>query len=209
MANYINVCSASSIAHHQTCKLHNDRGTIKCSGTLKRGGVCNNNAKGPLTPGIMPTCKIHRHQLKVFAICQAPVACGFECGRLFEWKPHGFQLCSSHFEDSMTCYFLKIPVELRCRIYQILLPDRAIPARFGSSVFLRTDWRQVYTAIFRVNHQIHDEATAFLYGTRIFTIEVSENTLIMCNIPDKLQCVRYYSYHIYYRQEQIQLMYLD
>jgi hypothetical protein len=209
MASYINVCKDSSIAHHQTCKLHNDTKILKCSGTLRRGGVCNNNAKGPSTPGVMPTCKIHRHQLKVPAICKALVACGFECGQLFEWKPHRFQLCSSHFEDSKTCYFLKIPIELRCRVYQFLLPDRAIPARFGRSVCLGTDWKPVCTAILCVNHQIHEEATTLLYSTRIFTIEVSENTLIMCNIIDKLHCVRYYSYHIHYRQEQIQLMYLD
>ncbi|KFY32378.1 hypothetical protein V493_00262 [Pseudogymnoascus sp. VKM F-4281 (FW-2241)] len=85
----------------------------------------------------------------------------------------------------MTCYFLKIPVELRCLIYQLLLPDRAIPARFGAN------WKQFYTAIFYVNHQIHEEATAFLYGTRMFTIEVSEDTLIMCNILDKLQCPQF------------------
>ncbi|KFY00404.1 hypothetical protein V490_01366 [Pseudogymnoascus sp. VKM F-3557] len=191
MANYINVCGAFSIAQHHTCKLHNDREIIKCSGILKRGGVCSNNAKGPSTPGILPTCKIHRHQLKVSAICKAPVACGFECGRLFEWKPHGFQLCSSHFEDSVTCYFLKIPVELRCRIYQFLLPDRAVPARFGSTVYLGSDWKPADTAIFCVNHQLHEEATALLYGTRTFTIEVSENNLIMCNILDKIHCPQF------------------
>ena len=157
----------------------------------------------------MPTCKIHRHQLKVSAFCKALAACGYECGRLFEWKPHGFQLCSGHFEDNMACYFFEIPVEIRCRVYRFLLPDRAIPARFRSSEYLRTDRRKVHTAILCVNHQIHEEATEFLYRTRTFNIEVSENTLIMCNLPDKLQCVRYCSYHIYYVQEQIQLMYLD
>jgi hypothetical protein len=50
---------------------------------------------------------------------------------------------------------------------------------------LTTDLGKVYTAILRVNHQIHEEAANFLYCTRVFTIEVSENTLSMCNLPNK------------------------
>jgi hypothetical protein len=176
---------ASARAHRRTCKLHDDKKMIKCSGTLRRGGNCSNNAKGPLAPGVMPTCKIHQDQLKVPAWCKASLPCGFECGRLFEWKPHGFQLCPSHFEDSMTCYILKIPIELRCRVYRFLLPDRAIPARFVSSVYLTTNWGRVYMAILRVNHQIYEEAADFLYRTRVFSVEVSENTLTMCNLPDR------------------------
>ncbi|KAH8751822.1 hypothetical protein BGZ57DRAFT_913160 [Hyaloscypha finlandica] len=181
------VRSASAMAHHQACKLHEDRrtGMKWCSGTLRRGGTCLNKASGPSAPGVMPTCKIHRDQLRVPGWCKAPLTCGFECGRLFEWKPHGFQLCPSHREDSMICYFFKIPIEIRFRIYGFLFPDRAIPAPFVASSHLLTDGRRVYTEILLVNHQIHDEAANLLYRTRVFTIEVSENTLSICNLPNK------------------------
>lgn len=211
MANDIKVCGASAMPRHQTCELHNDERKTKCSGTLRRGGICTNKAKGPSAPGVMPTCYIHRDQLKVPTWCKALLPCGFECGRLLEWKPHGFQLCPSHLEDSMACYFFKIPIEIRCRIYRFLLPDGAIPARFKNSRHLTTDWGQVYTAILCVNHQIHEEAANLLYCARVFTIEVSENTLSMCNLPNK--CVEYVRHGSpqcgYALQDQLQLMPLD
>jgi hypothetical protein len=167
--------------HHQTCALHDNEGLTRCSGTLKKGGNCVNKAIGPLVPCMMPTCKIHRDQLKVLGWCRAPLPCGFECGRLFEWKPHGFQLCPVHCEYPMACYFLKIPTEMRLRVYRFLLPDRPIPALYGNSRNLTTDGDRVYTAILRVNHQIHDEAVGLLYSTSAFTIELSGNRLVMCN----------------------------
>jgi hypothetical protein len=186
MTNDIKVCGASAMTHRQACRLHDDERIGKCSGTLKGGRPCAYKATGPSAPGVMPTCKIHRHQLKVPAWCKAPLLCGFECGRLFEWKPHGFQLCPRHLENSMTCHFLKIPIEIRCRVYQYLLPDRVIPARcmtpprVMTSNYLRTDM-----AILRVNHQIYEEATNLLYCTRLFTIEVSDNALSMCNLANE------------------------
>src|SRR5258705_2525328 len=110
MANDNTVCGASAIAHHHTCMLHDNERMTKCSGTLRRGGICVNRATTPSVPGVMPTCKIHRDQLKIPAWCNAPLPCGFKCDRLFEWKPYGFQLCPCHREDSTTCYFFKIPI---------------------------------------------------------------------------------------------------
>lgn len=185
MAKDIRVHSASAIMHRQTCMLHDNERTTMCSGTLRKGGNCANKATSPQVPGMMPTCKIHRGQLKVSGWCRAPLPCGFECGRLFELKPHGFQLCPGHSEYPMTCYFLKIPMELRFRVYRFLLPDRPIPARYRCSCELTTDNDGVYTAILRVNHQIHDEAAYLLYSTRVFTIELFQNRLSMCNSANK------------------------
>jgi hypothetical protein len=185
MAKDIRVHSASAIVHRQTCMLHDNERTTMCSGTLRKGGNCVNKATSPRVPGMMPTCKIHQDQLKMSGWCRAPLPCGFECGRLFEWKPHGFQLCPGHSEYPMTCYFLKIPMELRLRVYRFLLPDRPIPAGFKYSSDLTTDDDGVYTAILRVNHQIHDEAAYLLYSTRVFTIELFRNRLSMCNSANK------------------------
>jgi hypothetical protein len=81
----------------------------------------------------------------------------------------------------MTCYFLKIPMEMRLRIYQFLLPDRPIPAQYGKSS-LASDGGGVYTAILCVNRQIHDEAAGLLYRTRAFSIELHGDWLSMCNL---------------------------
>ena len=179
MAEGARVCGASAIPHR--CVLHDDERVAVCSGTLKKGGNCVNKATDTSASGMMPTCRIHRDQLKVSGWCRAPLPCGFQCGRIFEWKPHGFQLCPSHRKDLTTCYFLRMPKEMRLRVYQFLLPDRPIPARYGNSRNFTTDGDGVYTAILLVNKLIHDEAADLLYGTKVFTIEVSGNGLAMCN----------------------------
>ena len=166
--------------HVQPCTLHDSDRMLKCFGTLRRGGICSNRAKGVWIPGAMPMCHIHRHQIKTLGLCRAPLACGFVCGQLFEWKPHDFSLCLHHRRIS-TCYFLGIPVEIRCRIYQFLLPNGVIPAGLIPSANISNE--RFHAAILRVNHQIHEEAASLLYRTRTFTVEVSANTLIMCNMP--------------------------
>jgi hypothetical protein len=173
-------------AHLQTCLLHGSEKKATCSGTWKRkGGDCSNKATGPLEPGMMPLCRIHKDQLKQSAWCRALLPCGFECGRICAWKPHGFQLCSEHYEHPMTCYLLKIPIEIRLRIYGLLLPDKPIPARYTNSRCLTSDNGLVYTAFIRTNHQIHDEAVHLLYAVRAFTIELAADRLAMCNSSKK------------------------
>jgi hypothetical protein len=81
------------------------------------------------------------------------------------------------------CYFLQIPIEIRCRIYRLFVPNTDIPARFHTSRLLTTYRGRVYTAILSVNHQIHEEAASLLYCTNVFTVEVSEGVLSMCNLP--------------------------
>ena len=169
------------MAHSQACLLHNDKQPIQCSGTLRKGGDCLNRAYGSFAPGMLPMCRIHRRQQKRKGRCRAPLHCGFECGRLCEWKLHGTELCLEHREHRITCYFLKIPVEMRLRIYQLLLPDRPIPARYEKSS-LASDGGGVYTAILCVNQQIHDEAAGLLYQTRVFSIELHGDWLSMCNL---------------------------
>lgn len=182
MAKDIRVHASNITAHLQTCMLHGDKKTAMCSGTLKRkGGNCVNKAVGPLQARMMPMCRIHRDQLKEAAWCRAPLPCGFDCSRICLWKPHGFPLCPDHQQHPMTCYLLKIPIEMRLRIYGYLLPDRPIPARYGNSRCLTSGGGLVYTALLRVNHQIHDEAVHLLYAASAFTIELGTNGLVMCN----------------------------
>ena len=185
---------ATATAHYQSCSLHENRRINKCWGTVKKGGLCLNTATCPPVPGVMPTCWIHHRKPKLSGWCKARLPCGFNCGQLLEWEPYGFQLCPRHREYLVTCYFLQVPIEIRCRIYQLLLPDITIPARFSTSASLTTHRGQVYTTILRVNHQIHDEAAGLLYCTNVYSVEVSEGVLTMCNRPcDQTQHVRYHS----------------
>ncbi len=85
----------------------------------------------------------------------------------------------------MTCHLLKIPLEMRLRIYRFLLPDKPIPARYRNSRCLTSDDGLVYAALLRANHQIHDEAVRLLYAVRTFTIELAADGLVMCNSPKK------------------------
>ena len=189
MAEGIRVYGASAITHR--CVLHDDERITVCSGTLKKGGNCVNKAADASASGMMPTCKIHRDQLKVSGWCRAPLPCGFKCGRIFEWKPHGFQLCPGHRKTLTTCYFLRMPKEMRLRVYQFLLPDRPIPAQYRNSRDLTTDGEGVYTAILGVNKLIHDEAAHLLYSTRLFTIELFGNELRMCNSVSPFRWYRF------------------
>jgi hypothetical protein len=170
------------------CVLHDDQRVTVCSGTLKKGGNCTNRASNTPASGMMPTCGIHRNQLKVSGWCRAPLPCGFSCGRIFEWKPHGFPLCPDHRRDLATCFFLKMPQEIRLRVYQFLLPDGPIPAQYQNSRSLTTDGEGVDTAILRVNRLIHDEAVDLLYSTRPFIVELCGDDLRMCNLFGPLRC---------------------
>jgi hypothetical protein len=188
MARDFSVRAALAVAHHRICALHQNKGIGKCWGTTRKGGPCRNSAQRPMTLKVLPTCKIHRRQVKESAWCRATLACGYDCGELLEWESLGFGLCPRHRKDFSTSYFLELPVELRCRIYGYLLPDTNIPARFCKCPVHRRD---VYTAILRVNQQINEEATRLLYRTGVFTIEASEGLLGMCNTSMQNVCYSY------------------
>lgn len=85
---------------------------------------------------------------------------------------------------------MKIPIEMRLRIYQFLLPDRSIPARYQKSSLV-SDYGGVYTPILCVNRRIHDEAAGFLYSTRAFSIELYGDWLSMCNLSQNFASGNY------------------
>ena len=196
MAQDAGAVCAPVMAHLQICTLHENENKRRnnCWGTRSRGGICRNKATSETISGFMPTCKIHRFQLKKSTWCKAPLACGFNCSELLEWEPHGFRLCPRHRKDLSVCYFLELPVEIRCRVYRLLLPDTDIPAQFCTSRSLTSHGGLVYTAILGLNRRIHEEATSLLYSTNVFAISVSEGMLSTCNLRyNRLQYVRYHS----------------
>ncbi|KAE9378820.1 hypothetical protein N431DRAFT_460146 [Stipitochalara longipes BDJ] len=171
-------------SHLLDCPLHDNERMKTCFGYSKKGNACVNKAIESPVPGTLPMCKVHRNQLKVATLCRAQLPCGYECGQLCEWRTHMFQMCPDHLDIPMACYFLKIPIEMRLRIYGLLLPDVRIPARRIGGFSLRASGERSCLEILRVNRQIHDEATSLLYGTGIFNIEISANGLTMCSRAD-------------------------
>jgi hypothetical protein len=183
MANHAPIQCEQLSAHFKTCPLHDHERMTKCPGRLRKGGSCTNKAVGPPVPRMMPTCKVHRDQMKLLTWCRAPLPCGFECRRIYEWKPYGFQLCPEHCDSEKICYFLKTPTEIRLRIYQYLLPGRDIPARHAWFHHHEGDGERLFRNILLVNHQIHEEAIGVLYGNRLFNIEFDGHSWRMCNLP--------------------------
>lgn len=74
---------------------------------------------------------------------------------------------------------MKIPIELRQRIYGYLLPTKPIPARKSNNHPIPQTWLE----ILRVNREIHEEAIQILYGTGSFVVEICKDGLSMCYSP--------------------------
>jgi hypothetical protein len=179
----------AAVHSRKTCALHDEISLRSCSGLQKKGGPCIVKAVERTNDGL-PTCKRHRDQVRIAAVCNAPMLCGFPCGALVERRPHTYELCYRHWSYG-PCYFLRLPLELRCRIYELLFPNSLVSARSPDppGAFERT-----FPSILRVNRQIHDEAAYILYGRRTFVIEISRFTFTMCNSSSRKRSPPYPHY---------------
>lgn len=73
------------------------------------------------------------------------------------------------------CSFLKLPTELRRRIYWYLLPHTAcIQSTTGTAHV----WLRGNTSLLATNHQIHEEAADMLYGDSVWVVEVGFDRII-------------------------------
>ncbi|KAI9665654.1 MAG: hypothetical protein M1821_003588 [Bathelium mastoideum] len=59
--------------------------------------------------------------------------------------------------------FLKLPTELRLKVYRFLFPDK--PVSYEREALLREDEEPCYMEILRTSRSIYQEATEILYGT--------------------------------------------
>ncbi|KAH7407110.1 hypothetical protein BKA64DRAFT_407235 [Cadophora sp. MPI-SDFR-AT-0126] len=173
------------VPHLQTCPMHRDDAMRVCWGKLKNGDPCTNKAVRPVSLDEVPTCGVHRRLARKSSICTFKLSCGVQCGRTCVFKVHGFQLCPLHQDASTACYLMKIPIELRQRIFNYLLPTKPIPARKpkGSPP-------PVWLEILSTSRQIHEECIQLLYGTGSFVIEICKDGLSMCYAPAAPQLYR-------------------
>ncbi|TVY84972.1 Transcriptional activator somA [Lachnellula suecica] len=175
------VSQAQLASHLQTCILHDREPLHRCSGKYKKGAVRTSDSNR----NMMPTCKVHHDQQKLMAWCRAPLSCGFECRRIYEWKAHEFPLCAEHYHQTQPCYLLKIPIEMRLRIWGYLLPDAEVPAKRGFTYGGGNGENtfRFHPSILRVSRQISEEGLSVLYGTRVFNVDFDGHRLSMCNMP--------------------------
>ncbi len=169
--------------HLETCPFHahkieDDR---FCWARLKNGMMCSHKAVAPDSPYDMPTCGVHRKFAKRATWCRAKQPCGLPCGRRCLFQAHGFQQCCLHLNTQGDCYFLKMPIELRLRIYGYLLPHKPVQAKPPFLNAEKAGSISTCMSILRVNRQIHEEATGLLYGSGSFTIHLSTEGITMCN----------------------------
>ncbi|CZR68680.1 uncharacterized protein PAC_18579 [Phialocephala subalpina] len=63
------------MAHLLSCRLHDEDGPAICSGYLRRSRTfhCTKKAIISPEPNMMPTCRLHRGQLKRSSLCQIPI----------------------------------------------------------------------------------------------------------------------------------------
>lgn len=122
-----------------------------------------------LEPGYLPVCKIHEWQKDVRRAgrCQALEECGQLCNRLAEHQPP-YHLCEKHQRgsDSLPCYLMRIPTELRLMVFRYLFPDVVSPYHCRFNV-----------AVLKLNRQIYQEASSVLYDERWFQVAVDESSI--------------------------------
>jgi hypothetical protein len=167
------------IKHSHVCDVHqlpSSKPAVRCFGKWSRmgpykGARCERTV-ATFVDGQLPVCSQHRAQVMKMMRCEAILECGFLCNEIVPWKPHGYPLCEAHLSQGK-CYFLELPVEIRLMIYQYLIPDKPVPARWVGTRILREDSTPVTTAILRVNKTIHEEVADLFYGQSTFDIDVT------------------------------------
>lgn len=122
-------------------------------------------------PGYLPTCNTHKWQ-QVYRLqegrCQAVEECGQVCNRLAQRAPP-YHLCEKHEagSDTLPCYLLELPTELRLMIFAYLFSAVVVPLQ-------RPD-----VGVLRTNRQIYQEASSVLYGESEFTASVSASQVVL------------------------------
>ena len=170
------------LAHDQSCPLHEPRGQRTCWGFSQRRQRCTKKANNTSTPhGYLPMCRLHVSQMVRAGSCEAILPCGFKCGRTFHWEPPYFQLCASHKDSDMPCFLMKLPLELRREIFGRLCPDRSLRASDSVREQLWEPPLRELASMCRLNRQLHDEVTSFLYGRRPFTVGITDGAISLCN----------------------------
>ena len=131
------LASCTMVASPDTCSHHSQAaGHDECHAFIRLGVICQQPVTTlvhyPIKRILLPVCSGHLYPpgdaLKQGS-CQARIAeCGHLCLRLAEYNPP-FNLCAEHAggTDTLPCFLMKLPTELRLHIFRYLVPS-AVPA---------------------------------------------------------------------------------
>ncbi|KAF9638705.1 hypothetical protein BFW01_g9602 [Lasiodiplodia theobromae] len=81
---------------------------------------------------------------------------------------------------SSTSLFDRLPTELRLQIYDLLFPDKPIPAHPCDAGSFRRDGQPASTTVLRLNRAIHAEAQAVLYSKAPFEVRIHPGGIALC-----------------------------
>lgn len=76
--------------------------------------------------------------------------------------------------------FDRLPTELRLQIYDLLFPDKPIPAHPCDTGSFRRDGQPASTTVLRLNRAIHAEAQAVLYSKAPFEVRIHPGGIALC-----------------------------
>ncbi|KAF1951845.1 hypothetical protein CC80DRAFT_552917 [Byssothecium circinans] len=165
--------SPETIAHHQVCGLH---AATKCDGTTSRGR-CNLLATTSPGDGYMPVCLLHFHTTPFnlhnkAARCQAIEKCGQPCLRLAK-EQEPFHLCREHEHgtETLPCFLMKLPVEVRLMLFRHVLPKS-----ISSSIWINDQVHKI-PALLTLNQQINHEVSTVLYDELLFHVDVTSHAV--------------------------------
>jgi hypothetical protein len=169
------------IQHCHVCEVHrapSSKPAVRCFGKWSstgpyKGARCERNVT-TFVDGQLPVCPQHRAQIMEMRRCEAILECGFPCNEIVPWKAHAYPLCDVHWSRGK-CHLMGLPVEIRLMIYQYLIPDRTVSARWPGMRWLREDLASVSTAMFRVSKTVHEEFADYFYGETTFAVEVTND----------------------------------
>lgn len=150
--------SESDSNHEEHCSHHSTSLATHCNGRTYSGKRCSRRAY-IFDEGFLPVCRSHQWygSSGKAGRCQAIAECGHLCNRLAPHAPP-YHFCDKHQKgsESLPCFIIRLPTELRLMIFRCLLPD-VITAE-------RSHANRAHTAVLFVSRQFYEEATMLIYS---------------------------------------------
>ncbi|KAF2437429.1 hypothetical protein P171DRAFT_506251 [Karstenula rhodostoma CBS 690.94] len=180
-AGSTNPAPSTTITHGLDCEQHQSPLLTQCNATTMRSTNCRRRADlTHYSPDLLPVCKQHKHKQIRPGHCQAIAECGRRCDRVGKFNPP-FHLCPKHADGTNTlpCYLLKLPAELRLMIWRYVLPETI--SAYGSRL---PGWveqgKKNILPLLLVNRQISKEALSVAYEQVPFEVEIEANGISAC-----------------------------
>lgn len=176
------VAPTTSVIHSVDCPLHESPLLNRCNAMTAENVQCQRLSalSARAQSDLLPTCKQHNNQEIQAGHCQATAECGRRCGALSEHNAP-FHLCTRHADgtETLPCFILGLPAELRHEIWRYLLPE-TIPALPTGHPRRNQSFQRNDFSILWVNRQISNEALAVMYNEVPFEVDIERDSISLC-----------------------------